>query len=396
MKKFHPIQTVLICLFLANCSPKKTNEFTLSGKISGIDTGKIILNYVPDNKPVSDTVKITNGKFNFHGQMKEPHLSALFLDWNTNRTMLFIEPGSMKISLIKDNFEEFKMSGSKSQDEFSFLYNLLKPCEDKSDSLYSEWRNLSDSLKNSDDENKKADLNKQVNHLRNLMTSEGEKTDSIKLKYITDNPKSWVSAYHLAYLTVGNEKISLDSLKSLFGKIDSSIQKGTAGNRVSADIRKRENTRIGALAPDFKATDLNNKTLTLTEFKNKNIVLLDFWASWCIPCRNNIPHLKNTYTEYHPMGLEIIAISIDYDKKAWISTVQKEETNHWYNIHDGFDRYNPGNLKDYDVYSNYFYSTIPTQILIDFDGKIIGHWIGFSPENNTELDNLLKEKLQKK
>ncbi len=354
MKKFYPVQTLLICLFLANCSQKKTNEFTLTGVINGLDTGKIILNYVPDNKPVLDTAKITNGKFFFRGQIQEPLLSALFLDWKTNRASIFIEPGTMTITLIKDNFKDFKMTGSKSQDEFLFVNNLIKPFEDRS------------------------------------------KVDSIRLKYIIDNPKSYVSAYYLQSMVVGNEKISLDSLKSLFSKIDYSVQKGRYGNRISGDIRKRENTQIGAMAPDFKATDLNNQTLTLSQFKNKNIVLLDFWASWCIPCRNNIPHFKSTYAEYHPKGLEIIAISLDNNKKDWTSVVQEEKTNQWYNIHHGFDIFNPGDLKDYDVYSNYFYNSIPTQILIDFDGKIIGHWIGSSPENNTALDNLLKEKLQKK
>lgn len=354
MKKIHSALTLLICLFLVNCSQKKTNEFTLTGVISGQDTGNIILNYMPDNKMVPDTVKITNGKFFFHGQIKEPHLSALFLDWKTNMVMLFIEPGTMTITLTKDNFEDFKMTGSKSQDEYSFLNNLLISIQEKS------------------------------------------KADSIKLKFIIENPESYVSAYFLQSMVVGNEKISLDSLRSVFDKIDTTVQKGRLGNKISDDIRKRENIQIGILAPDFKATDLNNKTLTLSQFKNKNIVLLDFWASWCIPCRNNIPHLKTIYTEYHPKGLEIVAISVDYDKKAWISTVQEEKTNHWYNIHSGFDRYNPENIKDYDVYSNYFYSTIPTQILIDFDGKIIGHWIGSTPENNTRLENLLKERLIKK
>ena len=396
MKKIYPIQTFFIFLFLVSCSPKKTNEFTLTGKIGGLDTGKIILSYVPDKKPVLDTVEITNGKFLFRGQIKEPHLSALFLDWKTNRAMIFIEPGSMKISLIKDNFEGFKMSGSKSQDEFSFLNNLLKPFEDNSNSLYSEWRSLSDSLKNSDDENKKADLTMQMNNLRNLMTSEGEKIDSIQLKYINDNPKSYVSAFYLASLTVGNEKISLDSLKSLFGKIDSAIQKGRNGNQISSDIRKRENTKIGALAPDFKATDLNNRILPLSQFKKKNVVLLDFWASWCVPCRENIPHLKKIYKKYNPDGLEIIAISIDNDKNSWVKAVEDEGTNIWLNIHSGFTAYKPGDFETTSVYANYYYNTIPTQILVDLNGKIIGHWVGNSSENNSALDKQLDEILKNK
>jgi peroxiredoxin len=150
------------------------------------------------------------------------------------------------------------------------------------------------------------------------------------------------------------------------------------------------------MAPDFKATDLNNQILTLSQFKNRNIVLLDFWASWSIPYRNNIPLLKTIYKEYHPKGLELIAISLDNNKRAWTSSVMKENTGSWYNIHHGFNIFNQGDLKDSDVYSNYFYNSVPTLILIDFDGKIIGHWVGSSPENIIALDNLLKERLRKK
>jgi len=75
--------------------------------------------------------------------------------------------------------------------------------------------------------------------------------------------------------------------------------------------------------------------------------------------------------------------------------VKEEDTNKWYNIHHGFNVFNQRDLKNYDVYANYYYQRIPTQILIDFDGKIIGHWVGASPENSIALDNLLKEKQQK-
>lgn len=73
--------------------------------------------------------------------------------------------------------------------------------------------------------------------------------------------------------------------------------------------------------------------------------------------------------------------------------MKEENTNNWYNIHHGFNVFNQRDLKNYDVYANYYYQRIPTQILIDFDGKIIGHWVGGSPENSIALDNLLEEKL---
>jgi peroxiredoxin len=396
MKTIHLVLIFLICLVLVNCSQKNINEFTLRGEISGVDSGKIILNYVPDNKPVLDTIEIRNGKFFFRGEIKEPLISTLYMDRDLNRTTFFIEPGSITISLVKDNFKDFKMKGSKSQDEVFFLNNLVKPFEGKSNLLLSEWIKLSDSLRTSADENGKADINNQMDNIRRRMYREDQKADSIRLKYITDNPKSYVSTYYLQSMTVGKEKIGLDSLKSVFNKLDTTVQKGKYGKRISDYIRKRENTQIGAMAPDFKATDLNNQTLTLSQFKNKNIVLLDFWASWNIPYRNNIPQLKAIYKEYHPVGLELIAISVDNNKRAWISAIKEEKTDNWYNIHHRFNFSNPGDLKDNDISENYFYERIPTQILIDSDGKIIGLWVGSSPENYSALDNLLKEKLLKK
>lgn len=396
MKPLHPILTFLICLVMVNCSPKKTNEFTLTGKISGVDTGKIILNYVPGIKPVLDTAEIRNGKFSFSGQITEPLLSSLYIDRALNRVNLFIEPGNLTISLAKDDFKNFKMKGSKSQDEVVLLNNLTKPFEDKSNFFYSEWIKLSDSLKNSDDENIKADLNSQMDKIRHHMSKEDGKADSIRLKYIVDNPKSYVSAYYLQTMTVGKDDLGMDSIKSIFNRIDTAVQKGKYGKRISDDIRKRENTRIGAFAPDFKALDLNDQTITLSQFKNRSIVLLDFWASWCIPCRNNIPHLKTIYNKYQPMGFEIIAVSTDNSKRAWVSAVREENTSDWFNIHHGFNMFNQGELNEYDVYANYFYNSIPTRILIDFDGKIIGHWVGASPENIISLEKLLEEKLQKK
>jgi peroxiredoxin len=396
MKTIHSILAFSICLVLASCSGKKTNEFTLVGKISGQDTGKIILNYVPDLKPVLDTVRISNGEFVFYGQIKEPLLSALYIDRKLNRTSLFIEPGFMKVFLTKDNFNDFKMSGSKSQDEVFLLRSLLKPFEDKSNTLNLEWGKISDSIRKSVDKIKKANWDNQICELERLISNENTKIDSVHLKYLFDNPKSYVSSYYLCSIILGNDNMTLDSLKFIFGKLDTHVQKGKYGKIIKDDIRKRENSQIGADAHDFKAIDLNNQIVTLSQFKNKNIVLLDFWASWCIPCRNNIPHLKTIYKQYHSKGFEIVAVSIDNNKKAWKSAVEQDGTSIWHNIHHGFDIYNQGEVKDYDVYSNYSYNKVPTQILIDFDGRIIGHWVGATPENKAELDKLLKDRLMKR
>jgi thiol-disulfide isomerase/thioredoxin len=90
--------------------------------------------------------------------------------------------------------------------------------------------------------------------------------------------------------------------------------------------------RIGNLAPDFKATTLNQKDIVLSQFKASSVVLLDFWASWCVPCRQSIPYLKVVYHKYHTKGLSRIAVSVDEDRKKWIDAVNQDSTNMWYHI----------------------------------------------------------------
>jgi thiol-disulfide isomerase/thioredoxin len=394
MKKAFLSLIVIISFYLTNCSKTKPNEFELRGSIEGIDTGKIILNYVPDKTPILDTAEIVNGKFTFRGRINEPLLSALYIDRKLNNARIFIEPNKMEILLTKDKFSEFKLNGSKSQREAESLTGLRRSEQEKLDHLNSDLKNISDSSRITTDEIIKSKLDNQSSEIRKLIEIGNKKLDSIRLAFILNNPKSSVAAYNLQSMLIGNERISLDSMKSLFYRLDTVVQKGRYGKRISDEIRKKENTHIGAIAPDFKTMDLTNRTLTLSEFINKKIVLLDFWASWCVPCRQNIPHLKEIYQKYNPKGLEIVAISIDNDKNAWVKAVEEEGTNIWLNIHHGYTAFKPGDFESTSVYANYYYNTIPTQILVDFNGKIIGHWVGNSAENNSALDKQLVEILK--
>jgi peroxiredoxin len=158
-----------------------------------------------------------------------------------------------------------------------------------------------------------------------------------------------------------------------------------------------ENIKIGAFAPDFKALDINNQIVTLSQFKSKNIVILDFWASWCVPCRNSIPFLKNLYNKYNFDGLEIIAVSQDLDKDAWLSAIEQDSTESWYHIPIA-EKYSQGPkyFTKEDIYSNYFIQAIPVTILINYDGKIIGRWMGESRENEEQLERKLKELAENK
>ena len=135
-------------------------------------------------------------------------------------------------------------------------------------------------------------LEKKSEEIDKLWSQTIKKIDSIQIKFVLENPKSFLTVVYL-HMLKAKEVISLDSAKSIFNGLDNSLKKSSYGKYIIEDIRKKENIRIGAQAPDFKATDLNQQTVTLSQFKGKSVVLLDFWASWCVPCRESITTFEN-------------------------------------------------------------------------------------------------------
>lgn len=385
--------SVLLFLIISCTSKivKKDKEFVLNGEINGQDSGQIFLQYMHDSIWQTDTTEIKKGKFVFEGKISEPSKARLRAGDDPNRVEIYIESGVMKITLQKDKFAECKMTGSKAQDDLVLLKKMVEPIYSMLEMQKKQMSNLQDSIKNSNNEHRRLQLEKKVEEIDQQWSITRESLNSTWLKFILENPKSYVAPDYL-YMLEANEEILLDSLKSIFNGLDNSIQKCRIGKIISDDIRRKENIRIGAQATEFKATDLNQQVITLSKFKGKSVVLLDFWASWCIPCRAGFPHLKNLYKRYHHQGFEVIAVSTDWKRDAWITAVKQDSTEMWYHVPVA-EKYaaGPSQWTKDDIIKNYFVQAIPVQLLIDKEGKIVGRWLGKSQENEEALDIKLKE-----
>jgi len=178
------------------------------------------------------------------------------------------------------------------------------------------------------------------------------------------------------------KEISLESAQKLYFKLDSSVKQSASAKKLVAAFKSREDNFIGKDAYEFVKSDFYNNTVRLSAFKNKNYVLLDFWASWCGPCFEVNPQIMKLFNRYASKGLVIIGISIDNKELNWRSAINRYNENKWVNILDS-------NKADGSLRSNFDILAIPELILIDKDGKIIGRYLGEG--ENSDLSDLNNE-----
>jgi len=379
-------------LLVCSCTSqdaKNPGKFTLNGKITGQDSGIIILSYSPSSSiRINDTALIKNGAFNFQGSIVEPTLAQIMSENETSSADLYLEPGVMTVNLTKNRFRDLKMTGSKTQDELIQLNLMLSPINKNLSVLNKKRKLITDSILNSQNSNKIIELQKESRELENQYFRLRKELNTAYLKFVVGNPDSYVTPYYLDVLKI-NGIIPYDSLKLIFFGLHQNIQNSIIGKKIKEEIRKKDNIQKGATVPDFKAIDLNNNTITLSQFKNNNVVIVDFWASWCEGCRAAFPHLKDLYKKYNPQGLEIVAFEYrDVNKETWLSAINHDSINMWHNIATIFQN---GDTVNKGIIDNFPLPGIPLTILIGKDGKVIGSWMGYSEQYVDSLDKKLSE-----
>lgn len=348
----------LICLFHFHSFAQKLqiNQFTLTGKLLNPQHNYIYLGYVDiDGKDITDSSLLNKGNFYFKGNINEPtkayikgNLRVMDDAENLNITDLYLEPKSMTALLSYNHFKEIKLTGSKSQREYEKLNKEYTAIDEKSDSLY-------------------------------------EKFSKINYRFIATHPASYVSVFQLMLYKT---RWPVDSVESLYNNLSLSIRNSFYGKKIKETISEIDSNSVGKMAKEFNTTDINGNPVILSNFKRK-YVILDFWGSWCLPCRQSSPHLVDLFKMYHNTGLEIIGVAEEYDETgaAWKAAIKKDGTDIWYNILSWLNIDKPQSLvKEFGV------NVFPTKILIDKTGIIIGRYEGTEGEEalDKKLDQIFK------
>lgn len=348
--------TVALCCCLASFVQAQTTQIT--GKVPSIKDNKFTIGYFVGSNHITDTIRPKGGQFTWNANLKDPQLINLITD--DKFYSFFVEPGKMNLTEDKDKNLNFK--GSKSQDEYEAFLKSFQDLDDKQSSLFKNWKKGTDQ--------QQAALEAQVDELR---AQRLVRTD----QYIADHPKSPVSMSQIYKRSHFEE---YGKIKTLFEMLDSSLRESDAGNRIVERLNLLKRSVIGSKILEFTLNDENGKAINFSDFKGK-FVLVDFWASWCGPCRAENPNLLKAYNAYKDRNFTIIGISLDQNADKWKKAITEDQMP-WTQLSD---------LKGFDNQLSAYYGirAIPRNLLIDPHGKIVAKDLR-GEELGKKLTELLK------
>lgn len=327
------IKKLLILLVLINisCSEEKKQSFNLTGETDQIENGsKLFMHDLVNNKTL-DSAVVENGEFQFNQKLPDyPYWVILHTKDRSQSKDIWIEDKTMTFDATDADFAKAKITGSESNDLITELY-------------------------------------------QNVDFEKREELKETEKKFIEQQPKSIISAFILSnnLNTWGTKET-----KRLFQSFSDKNKSSQFGEKIMDNLKTSKTPEIGEQFADISMENPNGEIKILSDLKGK-VILLEYWASWCLPCREENPELVNIYNEYNSKGFEIYAVSLDRDKQSWIDAIEKDDLK-WIHVSDL--------QKPNKAAELYGVTSIPDSFIIDQDGKVIANKL-----RGEELRNKLEE-----
>jgi thiol-disulfide isomerase/thioredoxin len=372
MKIISTIIVLLGCCILQSQARQASvagKHYIIKGTVKGMKKGTLCLFSMRSDKSytAADTAVFTNGTFTFEGAVATPELCLIKPVGNKpipmgSNTFFMLEGGILYVEYRPKEQESTKAFGQPLQDQF-YQFNL------EYYALQKKWLNSWGAHQMALSQKNQAKADRMAVEL----ASYAKQKEEVIRSFVTAHPASLIAAYIInQHLCAPAADAAV--IEPLYNQLSDEVKQSKSGKQVYAALNAAKTTAIGIAIPAFSVPDKNGELVNIAGYKGKYI-LIDFWASWCGPCRRENPNLLKAYKQYKDKGFDILSVSIDENKDKWLAAVAEDQLS-WTQVSDLKG-------KNSTVYKQFEIRAIPMNYLLDTEGRIVAK-------------NLRGEELQKK
>jgi peroxiredoxin len=339
-----------IISLLVSCTSKP--HYVVNGKIEGSDSITFYLQKRDAGMTVTiDSAVSKKGFFTIKGgAVPYPQLIQLVAGNTRKRTAFYLENSGITITGKLDSLYNAKVTGSKTQDEYNAFIESNKPLSDIYSRTYQEYQ----ASRKANNTARLAQIEKQADSIQNEMLK-------LQKDYVIKHPASYVTPSILASLSY---EMGPEELESMVNGLDTTLAALPQIKSLKERLVVMKAVSVGQKAPDFTMNDPSGNPVSLSSKLGPKLLLVDFWAAWCNPCRQENPNVVKVYNEFHKKGFDVLGVSLDQKKEDWLKAIADDKLT-WSHVSD---------LKYWgnEAAKLYAVNSIPSNFLLDEKGIIVG------------------------